>query len=406
MSNDHLHNDRDNDDNPERSSPREYRLVPVDEWPEAQGGTRFGSGEIDIRELSRQVWHRREFVAKVTAVFVVIGLLIALLSPVEYKTGATLLPENQQGISGAGNLLDQYGGLLGLGGSMKLDQQESIPPELYPDIVNSLPYQLEVLNKEIYYSRYDTTVTNYSFFDDIHSPSVLGYVKAYTLGLPGKIKGLFSEEGPEVPLPKGFEGDSIVSLTKHQSIIVNEMRGRINVKLDEESGLINITVTMPDPNAAAQIGQLSVNLLKEYITSYRTRKAQEDLEFTQEQMMQAREEWRAAQVRLADFQDQNYGQLTARAQTREQRLQSEYDLTFNKYNSLAQKVEQAKLRVQEKTPVVTVLKPIEMPVDNAEPRRRLIVILSLILGLLIAVGYVVVNQLRGKSDKDRVDAEK
>lgn len=394
MSNEQHNNE--SDGGGDSTSPREYRLVPVDDWPQAGGG-KGGSQEIDLRALADHAWDRRQFIFKFTAVFVAIGLLIALLSPVEYQSGATLLPENQEGFSGAGGLLEEYGGLIGLGGSIQLDQQESIPPKLYPDIVNSLPYQLEILNKEIYYSEYDTTVTNYNFFDDIYSPSILSYVKSYTLGLPGKIKSLFTEEAPEDPLPKGFEGDSIVTITKHQSIIVNQMRGRISVVLDDESGLINVSVEMPDPNAAAQIGQLSVNLLKEYITNYRTRKAEEDLEFTRGQMLNAEDEWRAVQVRLADFQDQNIGgQLTARAQTEEQRLQSEYDLAFNKYNSLAQKVEQAKLRVQEKTPVVTVLKPVQMPVDNAKPQRRLIVILSLFLGFLFSFGYVVITELRRK----------
>ena len=399
MSNDHLHNDRDEADQP---SPKEYRLVPVDDWPAAHS-TRSASQSIDVRAIADHVWDRRKFVFKITAVFVVIGLLVAIFSPVEYQSGATLLPENQQSIGGAQGLLEEYGGLIGLGGSLNLDQQESIPPKLYPDIVNSLPYQLEVLNTEIYYAEYDTTVSNYDFFDEVYTPSVFTYLGDYTIGLPGKIVGAFSGEPSKGSLPKGFEGDSIITLTKRQAIIVNKMRDRISVELDEESGLINITVEMPDPNAAAQIGELSVDLLKEYITNYRTRKAQEDLEFTQEQMLDAREEWRAAQVRLADFQDQNYGQLTARAQTQEQRLQSEYDLTFNKYNSLAQKVEQAKLRVQEKTPVVTILKPVEMPVDNVKPRRRFIVILSLILGLIVSVGYVVINSLRKESGPDSSD---
>lgn len=395
MSNEEHHSSPE-DANP--PNPREYRLVPVDDWPSAE--SRTTGRTVDVRALARQIWKRRRFIFKVTAIFVVTGLLIALFSPVEYQTGATLLPENQQSMSGAGGLLEEYGGLIGLGGSISLESQESIPPKLYPDIVNSLPYQLEVLNTEIYFARFDTSVSSYSFFDDVYTPSVFTYLKAYTVGLPGKIIGIFREEAPESSLPKGFEGDSIISLTKRQAIIVNKMRERITVELDEENGLINLSVKMPDPNAAAQIAQLSVNLLKEYITNYRTRKAEQDLAFARQQMLEAREEWRAAQIRLANFRDQNYGQLTNRARTREQRLQSEYDLTFNKYNSLAQKVEQAKLRVQEKTPVVTILKPVKMPVDNVEPQRRYIVLVSLILGLAVSVGFIIVSDLRNPPSQE------
>ncbi|MDZ7808047.1 MAG: hypothetical protein U5K71_13160 [Gracilimonas sp.] len=65
-----------------------------------------------------------------------------------------------------------------------------------------------------------------------------------------------------------------------------------------------------------------------------------------------------AQIALADFRDSNQGALTNRARTQEQQLQSEYDLAFNLYNGLTQEYEQAKLRVQEETPVFKVLQPV------------------------------------------------
>jgi len=309
----------------------------------------------------------------------VIGLLVALLSPVEYRTSATLMPEAQSQQSRAGSLLQQYGGLLGMSGNVDPGQEGMIPPTLYPQIVQSLPFQLELLNQRVHFADFDTTTTVYAFFDEVYTPSVFSYMTEYTIGLPGKIIGLIKgEEEMEQPLPKGFETDSVVSVTKSQMEIIENMRERVTVSLNEESGVINLTVEMPDPNAAAQVGKTSIALLKEYMTNYRTRKAQEDLEYAREQLEEVRQQFEEAQNRLADFRDSNINLATAKAQTQEQRLQSEYDLAFNVYNSLAQRVEQAKLTVQEQTPVVSILQPVQVPIDDTTSGLMVLIITTLL----------------------------
>ncbi|MFH5831630.1 Wzz/FepE/Etk N-terminal domain-containing protein [Halalkalibaculum sp. DA384] len=365
--------------------------MPVEEWEERE----FEEREIDLIELANHIWSRRFFIAKVTGVFVTIGLLVALLMPKEYQTGATLMPEVQSEQSGPSSLLQQYGGLLGMsGGDLNMGQQGIIPPTLYPQIVQSLPFQLELLNKSVYFAEFDTTTTVYNFFDEVYTPSVFSYVTGYTIGLPGKIIGLIKGEGDEIerPLPQGFATDSVVSVTKSQMEVIENMQQRVTVSLNEESGVINLSVEMPDPNAAAQVGKTSIALLKEYMTNYRTRKAQEDLEHALQQLEEVRQRFEEAQSRLAEFRDSNVNLATAQAQTREQRLQSEYDIAFNVYNSLAQRVEQAKLKVQEQTPVVSILQPVQVPLeDNTSGLMILIVFTS--LGCLLSIGIGVVEFL-------------
>src|SRR5699024_4523239 len=127
-------------------STKEYRLVPVDEWAEAEKG----AGEeqsVDVKALAETVWDKRRFVFKVTGIFIIIGILIILLSPVEYKAEATLLSEDQSSLP-MGGLLQQFGGMLGLGKIMQ-SQKENLSPELYTEIVNSVPFQVQLLNREV-----------------------------------------------------------------------------------------------------------------------------------------------------------------------------------------------------------------------------------------------------------------
>lgn len=328
-----------------------------------------------------------------TGAFVILGLLIALLSPKEYETGATLMPENESGQSMAGNLLDQYGGLLGMsGGNINLEQDGGISPQLYPQIVQSLPFQLELLNKEVTFSSFDTTTTVYHFLDEVYSPLVFSSLLDYSINLPGKVVGLFSNDELDFPLPQGFGTDSVVAVTKAQLGVINDLRDRVTVSLNEETGVINLKVVMPDPNAASQIGKEGIVLIKEYVTNYRTRKAQEDLEYAQVQLQESRSRFEATQNRLAEFRDSNRNLATAKAKTQEERLQSEYELAFNVYNTLAQQVEQAKLKVQEQTPVVSILQPIQVPVDDTTSGLSILVMTTFV-GFLGALGYVTLNSL-------------
>lgn len=302
------------------------------------------------------------------------------------------MPEVQSQQSGASGLLQQYGGMLGISGAdLQGGQEGSIPPQLYPNIVQSLPYQVELMNTEVYFSDYDTTATVHGFFTEIYAPSVLGYLKEFTVGLPGKIIKLFKTEEQDFrPLPKKVDRDSVLSLTEEQMETVEKLRERLNVSVDQETGVLTLRTEFPDPQAAAEVGQVGIRLLKANVKEYRTEKARQNLEFVQEQVQEAKKRFEEAQQRLAEFRDSNQGQLSNRAQSREQELQSAYDLTFNLYNSLSQRLEQAKLDLQEETPVLAVLQPVSVPLED-NTSGLLVLIISGILGGIVSLGWVLVS---------------
>lgn len=99
--------------------------------------------------------------------------------------------------------------------------------------------QVELMNSPVRFAEYDTTVTPHVFFNEIYSSfSLLGFIKGYTIGLPGKIIGLFrSEEEVASPLITEVERDSVLSLSKEQMETVDKMRNRLAVSVDEETGV-------------------------------------------------------------------------------------------------------------------------------------------------------------------------
>lgn len=363
-----------------------YREVP--EYGYERGLREAPEDEIDLMEVALFFWDRRITIAKITGAFLIFGILIAMLSRVEYQASATLLPETQSPQSSASNLLRQYGGLLGVSGGGNIGG-ETISPSLYPDIVASLPYQVELMNEPVYFSTMDTTMTPHEYFREFYPPSAIDYIKKYTIGLPGQILNIFrgsKQETFQSQIVNKINRESVISLSGEQRSTIGKLRNSFTI--NQEEGLVTLTAEFPDPQAAAEIGLAGINLLKEFVREYRTQKANEELKFVREQVNEAKQRFEKAQLQLAEFRDSNVTLSTAKAQTREQELQSQYDLAFDLFNTLSQNLEQAKLRVQENTPVFTTVEPFQIPSGKSAPNTRLIILMYTFIGLFISILFV------------------
>ena len=147
---------------------------------------------------------------------------------------------------------------------------------------------------------------------------------------------------------------------------------------------------MEDPLVAAQVASFAIKELTNYLIDYRTEKLVMDLEYTKEQLNKARLRFEDAQINLAKFRDSNQGILTASARTEEQRLDSEYSIAFNLYNTLTQQYEVAKLELQEETPLFKTLEPVQVPL-NDEASGFNTLIMFIFLSLFGAVGWIVLR---------------
>ena len=366
---------------------QEYRLVPADA---GYGG--YEEDEIDLIELAKTIWENRKVIYRFVAVGVVLGIAVALLSPKEYVSDATLMPEysTESSSGGASRLLQQYGSLIGMSGGTYNSSSNAIRVDLYPEIVKSISFQNELMNQDFYFSDYDTTVSIKEYFSEVYSPGILSQIKSYTIGLPFTIMGATFPSSEEPAASSASVDEEIIRLGKRDMAIINNLRNRITASLNEENGIISVTVQMPDRVAAASIAKYTIEELTTYLVEYRTEKVLKDLEYTREQLNKAEVRFEEAQLALADFRDSNQGNLTARALTEQERLQSEYDIAFNLYNSLTQQFEEAKLRVQEETPIFKVLQPVQVPVDD-ETSGALVLIVFIMLSGIASIGWIFIH---------------
>ena len=368
--------------------PQEYKIVPADYYYQ------YDEDEIDLLELAKTIWNKRMFIIKVVALGAIVGVLAALLSPKEYKSTATLMPEySTESQGGASSLLRQYGGLLGMSGGSYATNSNAIRVDLYPNIVQSTNFQLKLMDHPFYFSDIDAEATLFDYYTELNSPGVLGILAEYTIGLPGKILGAILQKKELMTTVPGEAKESMVlNLSKDEVEVIKILRQKITASLDEESGIVSVTVTLPDNVAAAAVTEYTITELTEYLTEYRTEKVLRDLTFVEEQLATAEARFEEAQLTLAEFRDSNQGTLSAKAQTEEQRLNSEYQIAFNLYNGLTQQYEEAKLKVQEETPVFKTLEAVQVPLED-ETSVAMILLVFIMLSGIGSIGWIFVHPL-------------
>lgn len=320
--------------------------------------------EIDLIELAQKIWKERKFVLKACCLGAVVGLVIAFSIPKEYKTEVKLSPENAQG-----NKVNQLGGLaamagVNLGGTTGTD---ALTVDLYPDIVMSTPFLLELVATPVTTKKGNLEVPFYEYMTDHQKSAWWICVKSLPFNALGWVMSLFKEKE---------QGDNCVinpfQLTNEQEQFIINIKARIEVKIDRKNGAIAVSVMMQDPLISARIADIVLTKLQEYITDYRTRKAKNDLMFSEKLFLEAKGSYYNVQKSYAIYVDANKNVISESFKTEEERLRNEMNLAYGVYEQMAQQLEANKIKVQEQTPVYAVIEPARVPVKASEPNKILI----------------------------------
>jgi uncharacterized protein involved in exopolysaccharide biosynthesis len=102
----------------------------------------------------------------------------------------------------------------------------------------------------------------------------------------------------------------------------------------------------------------------------------------------AQKKYFEAQKKYAAYADANQSTLLRSAGIEAQRLQNEATLAFGVYNQLAQQLQVSKAKVQEVTPVYTIVQPATIPLKAAKPSKIMILIGFIFLGGVGCIGWI------------------
>ena len=340
--------------------------------------------EIDLLELAARVWADRKLVLKWCGVAVVVGLVVAFSIPKEYTTTVTLAAGSGQGSASLGGL-SALAGMAGINLRSGQSGGDALNPELYPDIVSSVAFSTELFAVPVQAAEDSLRCTLYEYLDEHQrAPWWSAVVKAPFQCL-GWVMSLFRDEEEETA---GTTGVDPFRLTPEESGIVKALNERISVSVDKKTMVITLGVTMQDPLIAATLTDTVMTKLQAYITDYRTNKARHDLAFTQKLYDEARAKYYEAQQAYADYVDMNQNVTLRSVQTRQERLQNEMTLAYNLYNQTAQQLQLSRAKVQESTPVFTVVQAPTVPLQASKPSKAMILIGFVFLAAVGTVGWI------------------
>lgn len=347
--------------------------------------------EIDLVALVKKMWLNKGLIIKLTAVFMVLGLLVALFSSKVYTTSCDIVPQTSKGAKGGG-----MSSLAALAGINLNDGQSGaeLSPLVYQNIMNSTSFRKELMQTKIDFEEAGRPVSFYEYYtsEEFNKPTVLSYIMKYTIGLPGVIMGAIRGEQPEPDYSSLGGASAIETISKDDFKAMSILESCISMTLDNKNGYLTITANMPEALAAAQLAQASVELLQKYITKFKIEKVQSNLDFVQERYNEAKGNFEDIQSRRAKFRDANHNSVKYAARVEQEKLDAEYTLAMNLYSELATQLEQAKINVKETTPILTVIRPVTVPYKKSKPQRAMILLAFTFLGFAAGAGLVLVSQ--------------
>ncbi|WP_266362891.1 Wzz/FepE/Etk N-terminal domain-containing protein [Tellurirhabdus rosea] len=332
---------------------------------------------IDIRltDIFRFLRRNRLRMLIAGAVGAVIAAVYAYTLPNQYTSQVTVMPELQNRAPG-GNLggLSSLAGLAGVELGSLSGGIEAIRPDLYPNVLQSIPFGLHLIQQPVYSSNARKTLPLADFLkEEARNASLISRMMA-------------NDEAAEAPVPLDPKNTSrAIVVTPDQEGLISVLNKQVGATYDKKTGMLSIQATLSDPVVAATVARLSLEYLTNYVTSYRTGKSRLQADFLSQRVSEARQRYQSAEYALESWRDRNRSLFTNVAKLEEQRLQADFLLTQSVYNDLSKQLEQAKIKVQEEAPVFKTLEPPRVPLHKSGPKRMVMVVIGAVLGGIIGL---------------------
>ena len=349
--------------------------------------------QVDDNEISINfgaIWRallRYKFVIAATALlFAILGGLFSMTLNNVYEASVKMVPESADGRSGGGlGGLSSLAGIAGIniGGATGVD---AIQPAMYPNIVGSVPFLQELVHAKIYNPKIKKWQVLRDYLKGPQSNAPLKLYDNEKLEEDKAKKQLSDADLKDLNVPSS-PGQTIdfLNIGLKEAQILKKLKSYIKVEVDKKTMFLTITCTLQNPIIAANLASLVQRQLTRYIVNYRTEKVRKEMEFLTARQAEARKRYDQALFTFSNYKDQNRNRFLNVAKTQEKKLQYEVDLAFNLYSSLTTQLSDAKIKVQKETPIFKVLEPAQVPLSRSSPKRSLITIGAMFIGIFISL---------------------
>lgn len=341
---------------------------------------------IDYGAVFKAIWkHRKKFYIVLSITFVLSTFYIFCI-PRYYSTDTKMAPEVESSMAGGtlGSIASSFGFDLS-----DIETSDAITPMLYPDLMEDNGFVTGLF--PIMVKTQDGTV-NTTYYN---------YLKKHQK-FPWWSKAIYSvlnifhkkkQDGNE----KQGEADPYI-LSKNDDDVAGAIRSNVKLSTDKKTGVITISVKAQDRLVCKIVADSVRGHLQQFISAYRTNKARTDLDYYKKLVAEAKHEYQKARQLYGSYSDENSDLILESYRSKKDDLENEMQLKFNAYSALNTQMQAAKAKVQERTPVFTLIKGAAMPIKPAGPKRMFFVLEMLILAF-IGTGIHVLNSILREKQK-------
>lgn len=341
---------------------------------------------IDYKALALRLWAKRKYILYVCCAFVVLGLLAAIFQKPVYTSSCTFVPLSSSSKASGGSL-SSLAALAGINlGDMSAG--ESLSPLIYPQLLSNVEFNKELMRVPLHFEDYDEPVSMYDLkTDPRYRKFSLRVIKKYTIGLPFVILNAIRGEKPEVVVPGDGAEKKVIAYTKDEYEVYKALSKMISLTVEKKDGYLTLSARANEALVAAELCRGALNLMQKYISDFKQNQAKDNLAYLQARSEETKADYLAKQMELAQYTDANRGVPTATSQTRRQQLSSEYELAFALYTEVSKQLLQAELKVKNDTPVLSEVKPVDVPMQKSNSRSKTLAV-WVFLGVIVSCGSV------------------
>ncbi len=346
--------------------------------------TEIQATSIDYRAVLREIMKRKRLFFIVLSITFVLSVLYILCIPRYYSTDTKMAPEAESSVGGGtlGSIASSFGFDLS-----DMETSDAITPMLYPDLMEDNGFVTGLFSIKVKTQDGSINTTYHDYLKKYQKePWWTRMIYSVLSLLPKKEEGGKGNQG---------EYDPYI-LSKSEDDIAGAIRNNVKLSTDKKTGVITITVKAQDKLVCKTVADSVRGHLQRFISAYRTNKARTDLEYYKKLMAEAKHDYQKARQLYGSYSDANSDLILESYRAKKEDLENEMQLKFNAYSALNTQMQAAKAKVQERTPVFTLIKGAAMPNKPAGPKRMFFVIEMLILAFIGTSIYVLNTLLREK----------
>ena len=318
---------------------------------ETSGQSMDTASRVDWKNILSLLWYSRKFIGIVTSIVTVLAIIISLIIPDSFQSTAVLLPDiDKSKLGSTSSNLSSLAAMAGvnLGGDVSVVR-------LYPTILRS-----ESVLKTVLYSKYHT----------------IKYSDSINLIQYWEIKENNHEQEYEVALKK--------------------LRDGLDVGMDLKTGVLTMSIETEEPQLSADILNNTICIADKFIRIQRNTNASEQRKWIEVRLVEVHADLSKAEDSLKVFREKNRI-ITGSPQLMldQERLIRDVQINSAMYVELKRQYELAKIEEIRTTPIINVLDYGRAAAKRENPKRRIIVLVSLLLAFVGSCGYRMVEQLYG-----------